>query len=52
MISQFPKSSLSKEEQSDILAFFKNQLKDRVSEVSDSKRLVNSPCSLDSPKMV
>ncbi len=45
-----PESSLSKEEQSDILAFFKNQLKDRVSEVSDSKRLVDSPCSLVTPK--
>ncbi len=43
-------SSLSKEEKSDILAFFKNQLKDRVSEVSDSKRLVDSPCSLVTPK--
>ncbi len=43
-------SLLSKEEQSDILAFFKNQLKDRVSEVSDSKRLVDSPCSLVTPK--
>ncbi len=45
-----PESSLSKEEQSDILAFFKNQLKDRVSDVSDSKRLVDSPCSLVTPK--
>ena len=45
-----PESSLSKEEQSDILAFFKNQLKDRVSDVSDSKRLVVSPCSLVTPK--
>ena len=45
-----PESSLSKEEQSDILVFFKNQLKDRVSDVSDSKRLVDSPCSLVTPK--
>jgi len=45
-----PETSLSKEEQSDILAFFKSQLKDRVSEVSESKRLVDSPCSLVTPK--
>ena len=45
-----PESSLSKEEQSDILEFFKNQLKDRVSEVTESKRLVESPCSLVTPK--
>ena len=44
------KSSLSKEEKSDILAFFETQLKDRVSGVSDSKRLVDSPCSLVTPK--
>ena len=45
-----PESSLSKEEQSDIIEFFKNQLKDRVSEVTESKRLVESPCSLVTPK--
>ena len=45
-----PESSLSKEEQSDILTFFKTQLKDRVCDVSDSKRLVDSPCSLVTPK--
>ena len=33
-------SPLSKEEKNDILSFFENQLKDRVSGVSDSKRLV------------
>jgi len=43
-------SSLSKEEKNDILAFFKKQLKDRVSDVADSKRLVDSPCSLVSKK--
>ena len=43
-------SSLSKEEKSDILAFFKKQLKDRVNDVTDSKRLVDSPCSLVTPK--
>ena len=43
-------SSLSKEEKNDILAFFKKQLKDRVSDVTDSKRLVDSPCSLVSKK--
>jgi len=45
-----PESSLSKEEKSDILAFFKKQLKDRVNDVTDSKRLVDSPCSLVTPK--
>ncbi|MBL4825850.1 MAG: molecular chaperone HtpG [SAR324 cluster bacterium] len=45
-----PESSLSKEEKNDILAFFEKQLKDRVSGVSDSKRLVDSPCSLVTPK--
>ena len=45
-----PESSLTKEEKSDILAFFEKQLKDRVSGVSDSKRLVDSPCSLVTPK--
>ena len=45
-----PESSLSKEEKSDILAFFKKQLKDRVTDVTDSKRLVDSPCSLVTPK--
>jgi len=44
------KSSLSKEEKNDILSFFETQLKDRVSGVSDSKRLVDSPCSLVTPK--
>ena len=43
-------SPLSKEEKNDILSFFENQLKDRVSGVSDSKRLVDSPCSLVTPK--
>ncbi len=43
-------SSLSKEEKSDMLAFFKKQLKDRVNDVTDSKRLVDSPCSLVTPK--
>ena len=43
-------SSLSKEEKNDVLAFFKKQLKDRVSEVADSKRLVDSPCSLVTTK--
>ena len=45
-----PESSLSKEEKNDIIAFFEKQLKDRVSGVSDSKRLVDSPCSLVTPK--
>ena len=45
-----PESSLSKEEKSDMLAFFKKQLKDRVNDVTDSKRLVDSPCSLVTPK--
>ena len=48
--SSAPESSLSKEEKNDILAFFEKQLKDRVSGVSDSKRLVDSPCSLVTPK--
>jgi len=43
-------SPLSKEEKNDIIAFFEKQLKDRVSGVSDSKRLVDSPCSLVTPK--
>ncbi|MBL7035825.1 MAG: molecular chaperone HtpG [SAR324 cluster bacterium] len=43
-------SSLSKEEKSDVVAFFKKQLKDRVNDVSASKRLVDSPCSLVTPK--
>ena len=45
-----PESSLSKEEKNDIIAFFEKELKDRVSGVSDSKRLVESPCSLVTPK--
>ena len=44
------KSPLSKEEKNDILSFFENQLKDRVTAISDSKRLVDSPCSLVTPK--
>ncbi len=43
-------SPLTKEEKNDMLSFFENQLKDRVSSVSDSKRLVDSPCSLVTPK--
>ena len=43
-------SPLSKEEKNDIIAFFEKQLKDRVNGVSDSKRLVDSPCSLVTPK--
>ncbi len=42
--------TLSEEEKSDILSFFKNQLKDQVEDVSASKRLVDSPCSLTNPK--
>ena len=45
-----PESSLSKEEKNDIIAFFEKELKDRVSGVTDSKRLVESPCSLVTPK--
>ena len=43
-------SSLSEEEKNDLLTFFKNHLGDKVEEIKESKRLVNSPCSLTNPK--
>ena len=38
--------TLSKEESQDVLGLFETQLKDRVEKVVESKRLVDSPCSL------
>ena len=37
---------LSKEEAQDVLGLFETRLKDRVEKVVESKRLVDSPCSL------
>ena len=45
-----PESELSKEEKDDLLTYFKNHLGERVEEVKESKRLVDSPCSLTNPK--
>ena len=50
MADQSSESKLSEEEKSDLLTFFKTQLGERVENVRESKRLVDSPCSLTNPK--
>lgn len=43
-------ATLEEKEFEDLLAFFKNALKDKVTDVKESKRLVDSPCCLVSSK--
>ena len=50
MTGKSSESILSDEEKNDLLTFFKTQLGDRVEDVKESKRLVDSPCSLTNPK--
>ena len=50
MADQSSESKLSEEEKNDLLTFFKTQLGERVEDVRESKRLVDSPCSLTNPK--
>ena len=50
MADQSSESKLSEEEKSDLLTFFKTQLGERVEDVRESKRLVDSPCSLTNRK--
>ncbi len=44
------KAELPKDEATAIISYFKEQLGDKVADVVESKRLVDSPCSLVNPK--